>query len=87
MLQERLDEVNITSNKNTVPFETESAMVTSGLRLGTPAVTTRGMGVEEMREIGELISSAVHDFDAKQDEIRERVAALCDRFPLYDDLK
>ena len=87
MLQERLDEVNITSNKNTVPFETESAMVTSGLRLGTPAVTTRGMGVEEMREIGELIGLAVHDFDAKQDEIRERVAALCDRFPLYDDLK
>ncbi len=87
MLQERLDEVNITSNKNTVPFEMESAMVTSGLRLGTPAVTTRGMGVEEMREIGELIGLAVHDFDAKQDEIRERVAALCDRFPLYDDLK
>ncbi len=87
MLQERLDEVNITSNKNTVPFETESPMVTSGLRLGTPAVTTRGMGVEEMREIGELIALAVHDFDAKQDEIRERVAALCDRFPLYDDLK
>ncbi len=87
MLQERLDEVNITSNKNTVPFETESAMVTSGLRLGTPAVTTRGMGVEEMSEIGELIGMAVHDFDEKQDEIRARVAALCDRFPLYDDLK
>ena len=87
MLQERLDEVNITSNKNTVPFETESAMVTSGLRLGTPAVTTRGMGVEEMREIGTLIAMAVHDFDEKQDEIRERVASLCDRFPLYDDLK
>jgi glycine hydroxymethyltransferase len=86
MLQERLDEVNITSNKNTVPFETESAMVTSGLRLGTPAVTTRGMGVEEMSEIGELIAFAVHDFDAKQDEIRERVAALCARFPLYHDL-
>lgn len=87
MLQERLDEVNITSNKNTVPFETESPMVTSGLRLGTPAVTTRGMGVEEMREIGTLIAMAVHDFDESQDEIRERVAALCDRFPLYDDLK
>ncbi len=86
MLQERLDEVNITSNKNTVPFETESPMVTSGLRLGTPAVTTRGMGEEEMREIAALIALAIKDFDAKQDEIRERVAALCDKFPLYDDL-
>ena len=86
-MQERLAEENYTSIKNNVPFETESAMVTSGLRLGTPAVTTRCIGVEEMREIGTLSAMAGHDFDEKQDEIRERVAALCDRFPLYDDLK
>ncbi len=85
-LQERLDEVNITANKNTVPFETESPMVTSGLRLGTPAVTTRGMDGDDMREIAALIALAITDFEEKQDEIRARVAALCGRYPLYDDL-
>ncbi len=85
-LQDRLDEVHITTNKNTVPFETESPMVTSGLRVGTPAVTTRGMGVTEMREIGELITKAIFKFDESQDEIRDRVAVLCEKFPLYDEL-
>ena len=85
-LQDRLDHVHITTNKNTVPFETESPMVTSGLRVGTPAVTTRGMGVAEMREIGELITKAIFKFDESQDEIRERVAVLCEKFPLYDAL-
>ena len=85
-LQDRLDHVHITTNKNTVPFETESPMVTSGLRVGTPAVTTRGMGVTEMREIGELITKAIFKFDESQDEIRERVAVLCEKFPLYDAL-
>ncbi len=85
-LQDRLDEVHITTNKNTVPFETESPMVTSGLRVGTPAVTTRGMGVTEMREIGELITKAIFKFDESQDEIRDRVAVLCEKFPLYDAL-
>ncbi|MGI6157472.1 MAG: serine hydroxymethyltransferase [Saccharofermentanales bacterium] len=85
-LQERLDSVNITSNKNTVPFETESAMVTSGLRVGTPAVTTRGMGEEEMREIAALIAKAIFDFEGNEQEIIDRVAVLCDKFPLYENL-
>ncbi|HHX30563.1 MAG TPA: serine hydroxymethyltransferase [Clostridiaceae bacterium] len=85
-LQDRLDHVHITTNKNTVPFETESPMVTSGLRLGTPAVTTRGMGVSEMKEIGQLITKAIFKYEDSQDEIRERVAALCEKFPLYADL-
>ncbi|NLA95693.1 MAG: serine hydroxymethyltransferase [Clostridiaceae bacterium] len=85
-MQERLDSVHITTNKNTVPFETESPMVTSGLRIGTPAVTTRGMGEAEMREIAELIAKAVFEFDLSREEIRSRVAALCERFPLYHDL-
>ena len=85
-MQDRLDSVHITTNKNTVPFETESPMVTSGLRIGTPAVTTRGMGETEMREIAELITKAVFEFDMSQEEIRSRVAALCERFPLYHDL-
>ena len=85
-MQDRLDSVHITTNKNTVPFETESPMVTSGLRIGTPAVTTRGMGETEMREIAELITKAVFEFELSQEEIRSRVAALCERFPLYHDL-
>lgn len=85
-LQERLDSVHITTNKNTVPFETESPMVTSGLRIGTPAVTSRGMGQAEMVEIADLIARAIFEFDGSQKEIRDRVAALCQRFPLYHDL-
>lgn len=85
-LQDRLDHVHITTNKNTVPFETESPMVTSGLRVGTPAVTTRGMGVAEMGEIGQLITKAIFNYEESQDEIRERVAALTEKFPLYDAL-
>ena len=86
VLQDRLDEVHITTNKTTVPFEPESPMVTSGLRVGTPAVTTRGMGEPEMRESAELITKAIFDFDNSQQEIRDRVAALVKKFPLYDEL-
>jgi glycine hydroxymethyltransferase len=85
-MQDRLDSVRITTNKNTIPFETESPMVTSGLRIGTPAVTTRGMGEAEMHEIAELIAKAIFQFDQSQEEIRSRVAVLCERFPLYHDL-
>ncbi len=78
-----LDEVSITVNKNTVPFETLSPFVTSGIRLGTPAVTSRGMVEEDMKEIAALIKLTLTEFDTKADEIRARVATLCDKYPLY----
>ena len=86
-LQERLDEVNITSNKNGIPFDTQPPTITSGLRIGTPAVTTRGFNIDEMKEIAKLIGLAVHKFDESRDEIIDRVKALTDKFPLYADLK
>ncbi len=85
-LQYRLDEVDITTNKNTVPFEETKPTVTSGLRIGTPAVTTRGLQPTDMEEIAELIYLAIHDFDNKADEIRKRVAAIVSRYPLYPEL-
>jgi glycine hydroxymethyltransferase len=80
--------VNITANKNTVPFDPESPFVTSGLRLGSPAMTTRGMGVTEFVEIGNIIADRLINPDDEQvtTECRNRVAALCDRFPLYPHL-
>jgi len=78
-----LDEVSITVNKNTVPNETLSPFVTSGIRLGTPAVTSRGMVEEDMKEIAALIKLTLTEFDTKADEVRARVAALCDKYPLY----
>lgn len=86
VVQERLDLVNITSNKNTIPYETAKPTVTSGVRLGTPALTTRGLGPDEMDEIAGFIHLAVTDFENSQDLIREGVAALCARFPLYPGL-
>ena len=77
-----LDEVGITVNKNTIPNETETPFVTSGIRLGTPAMTTRGMKEEEMKEIAELITLAL-DENNDREEIKGRVHALCSRFPLY----
>jgi len=82
-LEHRLDEVQITANKNTVPNEKRSPFVTSGVRLGTPAVTTRGFGVEEMDKIAEYISLALNDFDNNKDIIRQGVNEICDKFPLY----
>ncbi len=82
-LERRLDEVQITANKNTVPNEKRSPFVTSGVRLGTPAVTTRGFGVEEMDKIAEYITLAVNDFEANADAIRQGVNEICDKFPLY----
>ncbi|KJH73109.1 serine hydroxymethyltransferase [Aliterella atlantica] len=80
-----VSEVNITANKNTVPFDPQSPFVTSGLRLGTPAMTTRGMGTKEFVEIANIISDRLHnpqDESIAQD-CRQRVAALCAAFPLY----
>jgi len=83
-----LDEVGITVNKNLIPFDEEKPMVTSGIRLGTPALTTRGMGEEEMEEIGDIIASVLlhPDDENVKKQARERVARLCERFPLYEGL-
>ncbi|AZR74886.1 serine hydroxymethyltransferase [Anoxybacter fermentans] len=77
-----LDKVGITVNKNTIPFETRSPFVTSGIRIGTPAVTTRGFKEDEMREIGQLIYDTIINRDNEEElaKIKERVAALCSRF-------
>ena len=83
-LEARLDEVNITANKNTVPNDPEKPTVTSGVRIGTPAVTTRGFGVAEMKEIAGFIAGCVFDFEGKKEEIKTGVAALTARFPLYE---
>ncbi|MBO4898079.1 MAG: serine hydroxymethyltransferase [Clostridia bacterium] len=79
-----LDEVNITANKNAIPFDKQSPFITSGLRVGTPAVTSRGMKEEDMREIAACISLAVKDFDKNAEEVKNRVAALCKKYPLYE---
>ncbi len=80
--------VNITTNKNTVPFDPESPFVTSGLRLGSPAMTTRGMGTAEFTEIGDIIADRLlnPEDETVAAECRRRVAGLCDRFPLYAHL-
>ena len=79
-----LDEVGITCNKNAIPFDTQKPFVTSGLRLGTAAATTRGFVEEDMLEIAEIISLTLSDFEKNQDEARARVAALCKKYPLYE---
>ncbi len=82
-LEHRLDEVNITANKNAIPNDPEKPFVTSGVRLGTPAATTRGLVEEDFVEIGKVIALCVKDFDNKKDEIKARVAAICAKYPLY----
>jgi len=83
-----VSEINITANKNTVPFDPESPFVTSGLRLGSPALTTRGMGTAEFREIGDIIADCLQnpEDESVKSDCRDRVAALCERFPLYPHL-
>ena len=82
-LEHRLDAVRITANKNTVPNEKRSPFVTSGVRLGSAAVTTRGFGVAEMDKIAQYITLALNDFEANADKIRAGVEDICERFPLY----
>lgn len=82
-LQNRLDEVYITVNKNAVPNDPASPFVTSGIRIGTPAVTTRGLKEAEMKDIARLIRLTVTDFDTKADEIRGAVSEICGKYPLY----
>lgn len=83
-LERRLDTVYITANKNTVPNEQRSPFITSGLRLGTPAITTRGLNTQDMDKIADCISLAIHDFDASEEKIRSMVTEICDRYPLYE---
>ena len=83
--QNLLDEVNITANRNTIPFEPRSPFITSGIRLGSPALTTRGFVEEDMREVARIIAYVLDapTDTARQEEARRRVAALCDKYPLY----
>ena len=83
-LQNRLDEVYITVNKNSVPNDPASPFVTSGIRIGTPAVTTRGLKEEDMKIIAKLIKMTVTDFETKADEIRDEVTKICEKYPLYE---
>ena len=83
-LETRLDDVGITVNKNAVPFDTEKPTITSGIRIGTPAVTTRGFKEEDMVKIARLIDMTVEHYEDNKDEIRKEVAAICNKYPLYE---
>ena len=83
-VEHNLDEVGITCNKNTIPNDPKSPFVTSGIRLGTPAVTTRGFKEEDMTEVAQLISMVVDNFEKNRSEVAERVKALCAKHPLYE---
>ena len=84
-MEHMLDEVHITVNKNAIPNDPESPFVTSGIRLGTPAVTTRGFGVAEMKKIAHFIGDAARDFESNRNSIDAEVAELCSRYPIYED--
>ena len=84
-LEHRLDEVRTTANKNTIPNDPQSPFVTSGLRIGTPAVTTRGFKEPEMELIAGWISDIINDFDGNKDRVLSEVQSLCERFPLYSE--
>ena len=81
-LEKRLDEVYITANKNAIPNDPQSPFITSGLRVGTPAVTTRGFKEEDMAAVAKFIKWAATDFEAKADEIRAGVTELCSKYPI-----
>ena len=82
-LERRLDDIGVTCNKNAIPFDPEKPFVTSGIRLGSPAVTTRGFKEEDMKEVAKIIKIAALGDETKYDEARARVKALCDKYPLY----
>ena len=83
-IEHRLDECFITVNKNAIPNDPEKPFVTSGIRVGTPAVTTRGMGPDEMKVIADCIADCVFDFANKKDEVASKVEELTKKFPLYE---
>ncbi|MCQ2413729.1 MAG: serine hydroxymethyltransferase [Clostridia bacterium] len=82
-LEARLDQVHITANKNTIPNDPQSPFVTSGLRIGTPAVTSRGFKEEDMKLIADWIADAIEDFEGNKDRISAEVQALCAKYPIY----
>jgi glycine hydroxymethyltransferase len=85
--EDRLHEIGITVNRNAVPFDPRPPMEASGLRIGTPALATRGVGVEDFSEVGEIVATALTPgFDARRDELSERVRAIVERYPLYEQL-
>jgi glycine hydroxymethyltransferase len=83
--EKALDKAGITVNKNTIPFDTNSPMVASGIRLGTPALTTRGMKEAEMTEVARLVARALHAVENETElaEVKREVHKICERFPLY----
>ena len=85
-VQELLDMAHITANKNAIPFDTQPVKLTSGMRFGTPAVTTRGMKEEEMKEIGGMIVRLISEGEGAVDDVKQQVIALCERFPLYPEM-
>ena len=84
-LERRLDEVHITANKNAIPNDPESPFVTSGVRLGTPAVTSRGFGVEEMDKIAGFVADVTFDYENSRERVTREVIELCEKFPIYCD--
>ncbi len=87
--EKALEKAGITVNKNMVPFDTRSPFVTSGIRIGTPAITTRGMGISEMQNIVKMIDSVINDHENESliEKVKNSVQELCNRFPLYDELR
>ena len=83
VLERRLDEVHMTANKNAIPNDPESPFITSGLRLGTPAATSRGLDEDDFKTVGHLIALAINDFDFSADYIREEVKKICLKYPMY----
>ena len=86
-VQELLDRAHITANKNSIPFDTQSVKLTSGMRFGTPAVTTRGMGEGEMREIGKMLIDVIKRGEDAVEDVKQQTLALCERFPLYPGME
>jgi len=86
--EDRLHSIGITVNRNAVPFDPRPPMVTSGLRVGTPALATRGLQVDDFHEIGKILATALTpSFDGARDDLAERVTAIADRYPLYAQLR
>jgi glycine hydroxymethyltransferase len=85
-VQELLDGSNITANKNTIPFDTQSVKLTSGMRFGSPAVTSRGMKEQEMHQIGAMIGRLINEGEEAVPQVKEQVIELCQRFPLYPEI-